>query len=988
LNIKEYLADPTNDLVYSLKGVVLHSGSAQTGHYASLITIDNKWIFFNDVEVTVLPDGKFDEATAGGTVSFDDYDSGTSAYLLFYVKLDASVQVDDVVLRFDSEINLESKLDPQMVEEIRQDNSEFLKIQSIFSESLADFVMSLTDAETVMRYFFNIFCHSGLSTRTDLMSKVLRRLLKPEAAFCLKFCEDHFATVQQIFLNCTDPEILSLYSNFIRAVAGLENVNAFPFLTQLLFLLPVAFSANWKQIPKIAKCFLLPLKTHRDYVESAIAENWINSLVSFISHVYESVKSQMMLQNLDLKNIFRLLIVLLDASQDMTIKSILQFSSSILQSAFHSQDFFQLVQFLFRKQIIDMTAFLNVFSQGKGDHSDAIYQAVMAVLYATPDAQGVQSLLNNLFQRKRKFDLAFVSRMARNVDFESQTAELVLKFPKELVFRFLLDESTEIRKEAVNLVKNTFTDIRGKSPFQEIPVDISVGDLPKLTLLLAQFLDFVNGMTETDPWFPPPDADRTAFRSRLCQFIRLWKWLLLSVNQFCVLQVAAVLHLHELLVSKQTEEADPNVLSCLSLLCRFTDTLIAPHFSALYAATMEKFKSGSPFLLTGFRKFKRYLGQMNLADIQFVLNHATFHPVRRSLWMLPPACRTAAGGFFRSLAVHKRDPVVQRGILALLEFESASTVQYPAIFVTLLASVLDVLPDERIAKLLKFVLSPASSSAAVLIAGFLRVLFGNQRIRLMVKPPDIETAIDIFLELAIRAGANQVVDAFCDCFVLFAQYFGEVIQTKILSGICEAMPAGPPSYARQYLASMAAGVIVRTNAQDPQVIAESLITFYLQFDACDFFNSGFFSRLSAIVSKSDGPEWATQFVNDFPDDQIGVFGERAGSEFLKALLPKMPFADAIGIITRSSLDTEDQWRVAEHITRAFPAHRPQISAAIGGRGVVTLHTARRVLSMARDDRSDDDGEYDDGQEMMAQSTTADGNADSSMDEDDTNEREE
>jgi hypothetical protein len=38
--------------------------------------------------------------------------------------------------------------------------------------------------------------------------------------------------------------------------------------------------------------------------------------------------------------------------------------------------------------------------------------------------------------------------------------------------------------------------------------------------------------------------------------------------------------------------------------------------------------------------------------------------------------------------------------------------------------------------------------------------------------------------------------------------------------------------------------------------------------------------------------------------------------------------------------------------------------------------------MVRDDTSDDDG-----QEMTGHSTTADGNADSSMDEDDINERE-
>jgi ubiquitin C-terminal hydrolase len=110
LNIGPYLADNSRDEIYSLKGVILHSGTAQGGHYSSLVRIGEKWIKFNDIEVTELREDQFEEATFGSSTPAgrDDYNAATSAYLLFYVKRGATA----LNLSFDTMPNVLEKCDP------------------------------------------------------------------------------------------------------------------------------------------------------------------------------------------------------------------------------------------------------------------------------------------------------------------------------------------------------------------------------------------------------------------------------------------------------------------------------------------------------------------------------------------------------------------------------------------------------------------------------------------------------------------------------------------------------------------------------------------------------------------------------------------------------------------------------------------------------------------------------------------------------------
>lgn len=60
LDLHSYFSSSTQPALYKLKGVVIHAGTSEGGHYYSLIKHEEKWYKFNDQSVTL-----FNEADIG-----------------------------------------------------------------------------------------------------------------------------------------------------------------------------------------------------------------------------------------------------------------------------------------------------------------------------------------------------------------------------------------------------------------------------------------------------------------------------------------------------------------------------------------------------------------------------------------------------------------------------------------------------------------------------------------------------------------------------------------------------------------------------------------------------------------------------------------------------------------------------------------------------------------------------------------------------------
>lgn len=181
---------PPEYFEYSLRGVVIHLGTAESGHYYSLIKDKNsQWFEFNDTNVRYFDPKDLPQEAFGGEEKLNITNVGgnqkvirektRNAYLLFYERdkyFDENGKKIPSMLM--SEENRESlgkieNMETQLLEEIKDDNYKFQMTKFIFDKDYGDFVYQLVKN-----------CETKDFTNPDAY------LLK-----CCKYCTTFFLTV-------------------------------------------------------------------------------------------------------------------------------------------------------------------------------------------------------------------------------------------------------------------------------------------------------------------------------------------------------------------------------------------------------------------------------------------------------------------------------------------------------------------------------------------------------------------------------------------------------------------------------------------------------------------------------------------------------------------------------------------------------------------------------------------------------------------------
>ena len=153
LDLKPYLLDATDDQYhYQLKGVVIHAGGAESGHYFSIIKDPHgeRWIEFNDTRVSEfdikdLPRIAFGDITSSRT--------SQSAYILVYEKVEATpmtkkkvllnskgqdkMEIETAKIHKDEFVALQNK--------IAEKNKKLFLIERIFSTQYHEFLLNLIE---------------------------------------------------------------------------------------------------------------------------------------------------------------------------------------------------------------------------------------------------------------------------------------------------------------------------------------------------------------------------------------------------------------------------------------------------------------------------------------------------------------------------------------------------------------------------------------------------------------------------------------------------------------------------------------------------------------------------------------------------------------------------------------------------------------------------------------------------------------------------
>lgn len=152
----EHLSNPAEDIgedVFELVGVLVHSGTAESGHYYSYVRerpqskSSNTWVEFNDDVVSSWDPAQLESACFGG-LDFRQFEGGVvydksySAYMLFYQRA-SSLQADqDLVNRHNLPVPVRAPIPRDLERFIQLENISLLRRHCIYDPSQMDFVLT------------------------------------------------------------------------------------------------------------------------------------------------------------------------------------------------------------------------------------------------------------------------------------------------------------------------------------------------------------------------------------------------------------------------------------------------------------------------------------------------------------------------------------------------------------------------------------------------------------------------------------------------------------------------------------------------------------------------------------------------------------------------------------------------------------------------------------------------------------------------------
>lgn len=565
-NLQEYMVDTSQPQIYELSGVVVHSGNAEGGHYCSYVLIGNEWLCFDDSEVSVVSEYDFEDDTYGGSDYYNKDSLPGSAYLLFYRKKDAVVQVEGQTLSFTSPPELSGKCNPVMAREIEDANMEFTKHQALFSAKMASFVCGSDDVVVLLEYFFNVFCHSNLETRAETISGHLMNLFaNHDVMTVFNFVLDHYVSIEPIFRYCGSPGILRVFHGFIDKLLELvDTENGFKLLEKFVDMLPPLVTANWKQLPNITERLYAAFVAQPAYVQLASQNQWDTKLCQLIQQVYDSQKSSVVLQNIDLSTVFKCLCLVIENSSSKTTLSLAPYYQQIFQSKLHVEAFVSLLKLLHKGNILELAEPLDLLMSIESYQSMACDLLLNAFASKSADISVIE-LLKKVFQRNYESSLAnFLTKskvLVTNGALSSEVINSLIECRGDLIFPFLSDESIQLAKAAESLA-----------------LSLIPNDPPAFLDSSVEILKTVLSDTEEYSSYRMMVIDDTRYVSLL----RVLEASIRAIEHIDEDVFKVIMDFGTLVFETRTSCDDSVLLQCVSTVCSVPPSLLLPKFPEVF----------------------------------------------------------------------------------------------------------------------------------------------------------------------------------------------------------------------------------------------------------------------------------------------------------------------------------------------------------------------------------------------------------------------
>ena len=705
INIQEYMSDPSVPLWYQLKGVVVHSGTAEGGHYSSIVLVDGKWIMFNDRDVSELSDEQFQETTLGGSAGYqDEYESKPSAYMLFYSRRDATVEVNGEVLSLDVAPDTESKCDPEIVREIEEENREYTRFQSAFSASMFKFVTDTQDPTLILEYFFNVFCHSSLTYEVKVMEKALNSLIENDqhdVNKLMNYIVEHYPKVEPIFINCGVVSIMDVFVQFLVNMMSICDLSqGFGLLNMIAGSLPIILGASWKQLQYASACVEETLERQPAYLTMTVDSKWDEMLTRFISMVYDAQRSAMIFQNMNLSSIFNVLSMIYRNSQSALIPSIMKYAVTISQSPSHVYAYSNLVQLFYEHGAIDLNSYINALLQSKAN-VDCAYDIIVTSMLKLTDAKDVSDMCDRIFQKRTKGDLlGFIARLSQQIresGMWANAAKLIQLYPKETLFRFLVHESDEVRQKSFSLLEDILDEMK--------PDAFTEQDQRTLQVLFDSCMDVLKsfvGDVDISRYMPHSESeypDESDFR--FVQLIDSCYFLLKMRGQFCEDSFEVILKFLTSLLHASRNHVDYNITRCLRTISMFPPEIFVPHFNTIFEplfSGMEKQQFADVF--ARFKYLYRFISELSQEQVSLIIHHPCYPKLREGILVSGGKNSKVLSAFGDKLISLASDPEITREISTIFESREIWPRKASESFKRFVGKAVDYLEPEAVQKFL------------------------------------------------------------------------------------------------------------------------------------------------------------------------------------------------------------------------------------------------------------------------------------------------
>lgn len=220
---------------YNLAGVVVHTGTAEGGHYYSFIrdrtSRDNSWYLFNDAEVKSFDPSQIAAECFGGEMTTKTFDAMTekymdfsfekthSAYMLFYEHSDMEKQARKT---------RNIKVSKELQDGIWEDNYQFLQDKLVFEPSYFNFIWQFCNSipktipsdivfhstKLAISFFSETLLHSREKPNMKGWVELLRYGFEHSQSACEWFLDNMAQDdwwLQQLFIRCPGQSIRQMF---------------------------------------------------------------------------------------------------------------------------------------------------------------------------------------------------------------------------------------------------------------------------------------------------------------------------------------------------------------------------------------------------------------------------------------------------------------------------------------------------------------------------------------------------------------------------------------------------------------------------------------------------------------------------------------------------------------------------------------------------------------------------------------------------------